>query len=322
MAKPRRKSSSAKVGRQQLNQGLDKLFGGNIDKAIEENPEKVARELSNTVAMIPISQIESNPDQPRKDFDEEGLQELSQSIQTYGLIQPITVRRLNAKKYQIISGERRWRASKMAGEKEIPAYIRLTRDGQPINDQELMEMALVENIQRENLTPLEIANTYQRLLDKDEFDLTHEDLAKRVGKKRTTITNYLRLLKLSPMVMRALQEERITRGHAVAIAGVDRTLQHDILGVVEAKGLSVRATEELARAYRDGTHNQKKSAKPKKKGPPLPPAFEELLGEFRAVCGAKDQVQIKLKKDSEKGQITLPFQSYDQLAEWLERMKG
>lgn len=321
MAKPRIKSSGNKVGRQQLNQGLDKLFGGNIDKAIEEDPEKVARELSNTVANIPIDQIESNPDQPRKDFDEEALQELAQSIQTYGLIQPITVRRLSAKKYQIISGERRWRASKLAGEEEIPAYIRLAKDGQPINDQQLMEMALVENIQRENLTPLEIANTYQRLLDKDEFNLTHEELAGRVGKKRTTITNYLRLLKLSPMVMRALQEERITRGHAVAIAGVNISEQHDILRVVEARRLSVRATEELAREYREGTHKQNKSAKPKKKGADLPPAFEGLLEDLRAIAGAKNEVQINLKK-GEEGQVLLPFKSYDQLAEWIEKLKG
>ena len=304
-----------------MNQGLDKLFGGNIDKAIEEDPEKVARELSNTVANIPIDQIESNPDQPRKEFDEEALQELAQSIQTYGLIQPITVRRLSAKKYQIISGERRWRASKLAGEEEIPAYIRLAKDGQPINDQQLMEMALVENIQRENLTPLEIANTYQRLLDKDEFNLTHEELAGRVGKKRTTITNYLRLLKLSPMVMRALQEERITRGHAVAIAGVNISEQHDILRVVEARRLSVRATEELAKEYREGAHKQNKSAKPKKKGAELPPAFEGLLEDLRAIAGAKNEVQINLKK-GEEGQVLLPFKSYDQLAEWIEKLKG
>jgi ParB family chromosome partitioning protein len=321
MAKPRIKSSGNKVGRQQLNQGLDKLFGGNIDKAIEEDPEKVARELSNTVANIPIDQIESNPDQPRKEFDEEALQELAQSIQTYGLIQPITVRRLSAKKYQIISGERRWRASKLAGEEEIPAYIRLAKDGQPINDQQLMEMALVENIQRENLTPLEIANTYQRLLDKDEFNLTHEELAGRVGKKRTTITNYLRLLKLSPMVMRALQEERITRGHAVAIAGVNISEQHDILRVVEARRLSVRATEELAKEYREGAHKQNKGAKPKKKGAELPPAFEGLLEDLRAIAGAKNEVQINLKK-GEEGQVLLPFKSYDQLADWIEKLKG
>lgn len=320
MAKPRIKSSGNKVGRQQLNQGLDKLFGGNIDKAIEENPEKVALELSNTVANIPVNQIESNPDQPRKDFDEEGLQELAQSIQTYGLIQPITVRRLSAKKFQIISGERRWRASKLAGENEIPAYIRLSKEGKPINDQQLMEMALVENIQRENLTPLEIANTYQRLLDKDEFNLTHEELAQRVGKKRTTITNYLRLLKLSPMVLRALQEERISRGHAVAIAGVNISEQHDILRVVEAKRLSVRATEDLAKEYKDGTYKLNKAVKTVKKKNDLPPAFEGLLEDLRAICGAKDQVQINLKK-GEKGQVVLPFQSFDQLAEWIEKLK-
>lgn len=320
MAKPRIKSSGNTVGRKQLNQGLDKLFGGNIDKAIEEDPEKVAKELSNTVAMIPMQQIESNPDQPRKDFDQEGLQELAQSIQTYGLIQPITVRRLSAKKFQIISGERRWRASKLANEQEIPAYIRLAKDGKPINDQQLMEMALVENIQRENLSPLEIANTYQRLLDEEEFNLTHEELASRVGKKRTTITNYLRLLKLSPMVMRALAEERISRGHAVAIAGVDISEQHDILRVVESRRLSVRATEALAKEYRDGTHKKNKIAKSKKKETELPPAFEGLLEDLRAICGAKDQVQINLKK-GEEGQISLPFQSYDQLAEWVEKLK-
>lgn len=319
MAKARKKSSAAKVGRQQLTQGLDKLFGGNIDKAIEEDPEKVARELSNTVANIPINQIKTNPDQPRKDFDEESLRELAQSIKTYGLIQPITVRRLSAHRYQIISGERRYRASLLADEKEIPAYIRLAKDGNPINDQELMEMALVENIQRENLTPFEIATTYQRLLDQSEFNLTHAELAERVGKQRSTISNYLRLLKLTPLVVRALQEERISRGHAVAIAGADRIAQPDILQTVESKKLSVRATEALVRDYNAGTFG-KKEKKPPKKTPPLPPAFDNLLQEFRAVCGAKDQVQLKIKK-GEKGQITLPFDSYDQLAEWLEKLK-
>ena len=320
MAKPRKKVSSSKIGgRTQVKEGLDKLFGGNLDKAIEENPEKVARELSNTVAMIPINQIESNPDQPRKDFDQEALDELAISIKTYGLIQPITVRRLNARKYQIISGERRWRAAKLGEETEIPAYIRLAKDGNPINDQQLMEMALVENIQRENLTPLEIANTYQRLIE-SEFNLTHEELASRVGKKRTTISNYLRLLSLSPMVMRALQEERITRGHAVALAGIEKHRQHEVLSIVEDKELSVRATEELCKDFREGTLGKKKTSKVKK-GAQLPAAFEGLLEEFRAVCGAKDQVQIKLKK-GEKGQITLPFETYDQLAEWLEKMKS
>lgn len=182
--------------------GTRALFG-NMDQQIAENPAEVVKELSHTVAMIPLEEIEVNPFQPRNEFDEEALLELSNSIQIYGLIQPITVRRLSANAYQLISGERRLRASKMAGLTEIPAYIRLA------NDQEMLEMALVENIQRENLNAIEIAITYQRL--KDECNLTDDTLAERVGKQRSTITNYRNLLKLPPDIQTAVKEKKYLR---------------------------------------------------------------------------------------------------------------
>ena len=183
------------------------------EEDIEQNPEQVVKELSHTVAMIPVRQIAPNPDQPRKDFDEEALQELADSLKVYGLIQPVTVRRLSSDAYQLISGERRWKASQLAGLEEIPAYVRLA------NDQEMMEMALVENIQREDLNAMEVAITYQRLIE--EFSLRHEDLAQRVGKKRATITNFLRLLELPPVVQESVKEGEISMGHARALAGLD-----------------------------------------------------------------------------------------------------
>jgi len=164
-----------RVGAKQLGSGIDALFSAKMDEAIRENPVEVVRELSHTFAMIPIGEIEANPDQPRKEFDSDALEELAASIRVHGLIQPITVRRLSASEYQLISGERRWRASKLSGLTEVPAYIRIA------NDQEMLEMALIENIQREDLNAIEVAITYHRL--KEECNLTDERLADRVGKK-------------------------------------------------------------------------------------------------------------------------------------------
>ncbi|MEL6866667.1 MAG: ParB/RepB/Spo0J family partition protein, partial [Bacteroidota bacterium] len=201
-----------KYKKKELGQGIRALLS-NIDHgSSNEGPqEDVVRTLSNTIATIPLNSIEVNPGQPRIEFDEEALQELSESIKVHGLIQPITVRRLNEQTYQLISGERRMRASKIAGLKEVPAYIRLA------NDQEMLEMALIENIQREDLNAIEVANSYQRLIE--ECELTHEALSERVGKNRSSVTNYLRLLKLPPDVQSAIKEQKISMGHARALAG-------------------------------------------------------------------------------------------------------
>jgi len=200
-----------KIKKKDIGLGIRALLS---DAEKPEQPlEETARDVRSAVVFIPIDTIEANPDQPRRSFDLDALQELAQSIKTLGLIQPVTLRKLSKDTYQLISGERRLRASKIAGLKELPAYVR------EVNDQELLEMGLVENIQREDLNALEIAISYQRLID--ECDLTHDVLSERVGKKRSTITNYIRLLKLPPEIQNGVRKEKISMGHARALAGID-----------------------------------------------------------------------------------------------------
>ena len=211
MAKKISSKNPTKVSKDQLRSSIQSRFAGtgsgggihaiipkNIDEEIERDPEKIVKEFSQHFAMIPLKEIEPNPGQPRKDFDPEALEELAASIQVHGLIQPITVRRFNDHEFQIISGERRYRASQIAGLEEVPAYIRIA------NDQTILEMALIENIQRQDLNPFEVAVSYYRL--KEECNLTDLELSKRVGKKRSTITNYLRLLDLHIEVIEALKK--------------------------------------------------------------------------------------------------------------------
>ena len=279
------------------------------EEEINANPEKVVKELSNTVATIPIAQISPNHDQPRTDFDEEALKELADSIKTYGLIQPITVRRFNDKEYQIISGERRWRASQLAGLEEIPAYVRIA------NDQEMMEMALVENIQRENLNPMEVAFTYKRLID--EFKLTHDKLAFRVGKKRVTITHYLSLLGLPPVVQEDIKDGSISMGHAKAIAGLKKFEdQTFFLEKVNKENLSVRALEALISEFKERT-NQSKARKSTSSN--LPDEYLDVEKQFQEYFGAKKRVKLKLKSPG-KGQITLSFNTVDELNDLLDKL--
>lgn len=198
----------SKVKKNELGKGLAALLG-NIEQAVNESPEKAAeviKELAGSVAMLDLSMIEVNTEQPRKDFDEALLNELSESIRIHGIIQPITVRRMAPNQYQLISGERRFRASKMAGLTEIPAYIRIA------NDQEMHEMALIENIQRADLNPIEIATTYARLMS--EFNLSQDKLAERLAKGRPTIANSVRLLKLPDDIQVAIKRREISAGHA------------------------------------------------------------------------------------------------------------
>jgi len=294
-----------RVGAKQLGSGIDALFSAKMDDAIRENPVEVVRELSHNFAMIPINEIEANPDQPRKEFDPEALEELSASIRVHGLIQPITVRRLSSSEYQLISGERRWRASKLSGLTEVPAYIRIA------NDQEMLEMALIENIQRENLNAIEVAITYHRL--KEECELTDERLAERVGKKRSTITNYLRLLDLHIEVIEAIKRNELSMGHARAIAGIeDKLLQKEALAEMLSKGMSVRDAEKLVKAYSGKA--QKKAPAAKAASGKLPSDYEAILSDFRAFFGT-GRIQIKLDDDG-KGQILIPFDTADQLTEF------
>jgi ParB family chromosome partitioning protein len=294
-----------KVKKRELGMGIRALLT-NMDDAnttLEEQVD-VVRELAHSTAMIPVNQIEVNPYQPRKEFDETALQELSDSIRIHGLIQPITLRRLSAKEYQLISGERRLRASKLAGLEEVPAYIRLA------NDQEMIEMALVENIQREDLNPVEVAITYQRLID--ECNLTHELMAERVGKKRSTISNFLGLLRLPPQLQSALKDKRISMGHAKALGGIeDIALQISLFQEIVAKGLSVRDAEELVRRY-----NEPKSGSPPKRTS-LPDDYQHIQDLLSKQLGSK--VHLKLGKDG-KGQININFHSDDDLNRLLDQL--
>ncbi len=295
-----------KVSRGDLGKGIQSLLGGpELEQEAEENREAVVRKLTNTVAMIPLEQIETNPYQPRNEFDQEALEQLSASIKTYGLIQPITLRRLSPGAYQLISGERRFRASNMAGLKEVPAYIRLA------DDQEMLEMALVENIQRQDLNAMEIALSYHRL--KEECQLTDEELAERVGKKRSTVTNYRSLLELSPNIQEAVKKGELSMGHARELIRVeDVILRQELFKKALALNLSVRALERMARDY--------KKTSPEKKPHPIQKTheYEAIEHKLRSYFGNK-KVQLNLK-GKDKGQIVLPFNSVDELNELLDRL--
>lgn len=297
--------SRKKVNKKNLDSSLDFLIPSKIDQQISENPEEAVKELSQKFAMIPIGQIQANPDQPRKEFDEEALNELSESIKVHGVIQPLTLRRLEPKVFQIISGERRWRASQLAQLEEVPAYIRIA------NDQEMMEMALIENIQRQDLNPFEIAVSYYRL--KEEFELTDERLAERVGKRRSTVTNYLGLLDMHPEVINALKRDQIAMGHAKAIKGIkDKLLQKQLLDTILSKRTSVREAEKMAKAYSSQPKKDKKS----KLNPNMPEEYKEILQNFKEFFGS-GRIRISLESEG-KGQIIIPFTSGDELEHFFK----
>ena len=300
------KKVAKKVGKKELGLGLRALLANNdLEEKLAENQAEVVKELAHTFAMLPLDQIEANPEQPRKEFTEEALEELASSIRVHGLIQPITVRRLSPKEYQLISGERRLRASQLAGIEEVPAFIRVA------NDQELLEMALVENIQREELNAIEIAITYQRLLE--ECNLTHIKLAERVGKNRSSITNFLGLLKLPVEMQDAVKERRISMGHARALKGIDNImLQQDLFNETINLELSVRALENRIANER----SRKKTSKAVKEA--IPYEYENVRTTFRNFFGTKG-VDLKVKEGG-KGQIVIKFNSVDELNQLLDRI--
>lgn len=253
------------------------------------------------ISEIEISKIETNPWQPRSDFDEDALNDLAESIKVQGIIQPITVRALSEKEFQLISGERRFQASKKAGLKTIPAYIRVA------DDQQMLEMALIENIQRENLNAIEIALSYQRLLA--ECDLKQEQLGERVGKNRSTVTNYLRLLKLPPDIQIALRDGKLSMGHARALISIDDvTLQLDIFNQIIKQDLSVRKVEELVRGNGKA---EKKESKPAAIDPEIKKLQEKLSTHFGSKIAIKSNEQ-------NKGEIKIPFSSTQELNRILE----
>ncbi len=281
--------------KQALGRGLSALLkdpGNDIQSAQDKNADKV---IGNIVE-LDLSTIEVNPFQPRTSFNEETLRELASSIKELGIIQPITVRKLGFNKYQLVSGERRFRASKLIGLETIPAYIRIA------NDQESLEMALVENIQRQDLDPIEVALSYQRLID--EINLTQEQMSERVGKKRSTITNYLRLLKLDPIIQTGIRDGFISMGHGRAIINIeDQTIQLDIYEKIVSNNLSVRDTEALVRNY----NTSKEITVPTKKEPEdLPKYIKKGVKEFSEYFGHKIDVKVS---SNGKGKITIPFHS-------------
>ena len=255
------------------------------------------------ILRIPVDMIEPNPFQPRMSFDQDALQELAASIKTFGLIQPITVRKKTADRYQIISGERRFKACRLAGMDMVPAYIR------DANDQGMLEMAIVENIQRENLDPIEVAMSYQRLIE--ECRLTQEQMADRVGKKRASVTNYLRLLKLPAKVQHDLKVGLLSVGHAKVLLGVeDQAIQEQLCDLVIKKGLSVRQLEEKI-------HELSVKEKPSNKEVQLPDEYYKVLEHI----GKFFDKDISLKRtESGKGTMTIHFDSDEEIRRFLKAL--
>jgi ParB family chromosome partitioning protein len=276
-----------------------------LEQAIKEDQQEVIRELTNHILLLPIEHIEANMDQPRKDFDDKALDELAASIKVHGLIQPITVRRLHEKAYQIISGERRFRASKRAGLTEIPAYVRIA------NNQEMLEMALIENIQRENLNAIEVALSFQRMID--ECNLKQEQLGERVSKNRSTVTNYLRLLKLPPAIQVSIRDKEISMGHARALVSVeDVDKQLYLFQEIINHGLSVRKVEELVSQLQN-IGKEKKPTKPNRISFQYRKIEDDLASKFST------NVKLKLNEQG-KGSIEIGFMSDDDLNRILEML--
>lgn len=294
--------------RQALGRGLSALLE-NTSAAPSSRPVEQGSNghVAGSIALLKISQIEANPWQPRSKFSEEALQELATSIAELGIIQPITVRKISANRYQLISGERRFRASQIAHLEEIPAYVRTA------NDREMLEMALVENIQRENLDAIEIAISYQRLIDECEF--TQEQLSDRVGKNRATISNYLRLLRLPADIQVAIIEKKLAMGHARALINVeDSAVQRQIAQRVITDDLSVRQTEILVRNSRsEPTDSQKSTTKPKG----LSFEHQKVRADLRLRLGR--HVELSTHEDG-SGKVEIRFSDHDDLQALLDAL--
>jgi len=281
-----------------LGKGLRALLN-DVEKGPIKKKREVVDQLAARIEEIDLSSIETNPFQPRTEFDQEQLEELADSIKLHGLVQPITVRSLRDGKFQLISGERRFRASKIAQLTSIPAYIRLA------NDQEMLEFALIENIQRQNLNTMEVALSYQRLMT--ECSLTQEELSARVGKKRSTVANYIRLLKLPPQIQQSVKNEVLTMGHARVFAGIDQlTRQLDLFRKCVNQQWSVRRLEDEARLI---------GSRPKVNAGIEDPEITKI----KSTLSKKIGVKISIKRDSKgKGQIVIPFKSDDQLNDIID----
>lgn len=292
----------SKVNKNDIGKGIRALLA-NIESDQKSN-NQTDEEKGGSTADLDIKSIEVNPFQPRTEFDEDQLNELKESILTFGVIQPITVRKLNSKRFQIISGERRWRASQLAGLTSIPAYVR------EADDQGMLEMALLENIQRADLNPLEVAISYQRLID--ECDLTHEELSNRLGKKRSSISNHLRVLRLAPSVQKALKEGLISLGHAKVLAGIENIEEQvEVLDQVLINGLSVRATEDLI-----NTKGVKpKSAKSTNTAHEIHPEVKKYQYQLSEKIGGMVSI---LRSGNGKGSIKINFENDEELNDIMD----
>jgi ParB family chromosome partitioning protein len=273
-------------------------------KLVEKKP---ILEVISSMNEIDVTMIDTNPFQPRSYFDEEALQELADSIRVQGIIQPITVRRIERNRYQLISGERRLQASKIAGLTSIPAYVRTA------DDQQMLEMALIENIQRENLNAIEIALSYQRLIS--ECNLKQEELGERVGKNRTTVNNYIRLLKLPPVIQAALRDNKISMGHARALINIDdASAQLKIFTKTLEEGWSVRKVEESVQDLKNETLSSSIVRKPNA----IKQEYRTLQFKLSSLFGTKVFVKAD---DANRGEIKIPFTNEEELNKILEAMK-
>lgn len=298
--------TSPKQNKDALGKGIRSLLQS-IDSDLKNTAGQIKPqvvEAATGVMRLPVENIETNPKQPRKDFDEQALQELASSIKLHDIIQPVTVSKLHGNKYRLISGERRWRAAKLAGLKDIPAYIRQA------NDQELLELALLENLQREDLNAMEVALSYKRMME--ELDHTQEQVAERMGKDRSTVTNYIRLLKLPPDIQVAVRSGEISMGHARALINVDTIdKQLYIFDEIKSKDLSVRQTENLVRAL----YKEKEGKKPVATS--LPEGYKKV--EDKLASHFSTRVKLKHSKNG-SGQITFDYYSLEELNKLLDQM--
>jgi ParB family chromosome partitioning protein len=293
------KSKQKKV----LGRGLSALLN-NDDHNIESVGDNNAELIIGSIVDLPIGKISNNPFQPRTHFNEESIKELSTSIKQLGVIQPVTVRKIKGNKYQLVSGERRLRASKLAGLNTIPSYVRLA------DDKESLEMALVENIQRQDLDPIEIGLSYERLIN--EIKLTQDQLSERVGKKRSTIANYMRLLKLDPIIQTGIRDQFITMGHGRALVNIsDSKLQIELYKKIVKKGLSVRGIESLVKNLRD--------TKTKSTDNYFSPFINQAAEELKTILGTS--VSVSSNKQG-KGILKINFDSQEELQHILNKVKG
>lgn len=310
MTTPNNKKKALGLGIKALLNNIDeelKATADSIKSSANTNTNNKVELVPAIGDRIPIDDIIVNPKQPRIDFDPVALQELSESIKLHDIIQPITVVKLTSGKYMLVSGERRWRASKLAGLKDIPAYIRTA------NDQELLEMALLENLQRENLNAIEISLSYKRLME--ECDLTQEQLAERMKKDRSTVANYLRLLKLPPDIQTAVRDNSISMGHARSIISLENVEEQlYVFREIKEKSLSVRQTEQLVK----NMLQDRKQGPPKKEDKKLPPAYKRIEDDMATHFSTK--VTLNRKKNG-KGNITIEFFSDEQLEYIMDMMR-